>query len=100
MALTQKLYSSCSNIVDVYSDLLLENNDEIRIILLKIMAIVSPSTVAWKHGFSTMNCKKTSLRTSLGDAHPKHILRIYINGISLETFDSELHLDQWLTWAK
>ena len=89
-------------VLDVYRDLMLENDEEIRniIILVKLMATISPSTAACEHGFSAMNREKNSLRTSLSDARLQDILRICINGVSLDEFDSESALEQWLSVAK
>lgn len=90
------------DVLDVYRDLMLENDEEIRniLILVKLMATVSPSTAACERGFSAMNREKNSLRTSLSDARLQDILRICINGVSLDEFDSESALDQWLSTAK
>ena len=40
------------------------------------------------------------MRTSLSDARLQDILYICINGVSLDEFDSESALDQWLSTAK
>ena len=64
------------------------------------MATISPSTAAYERVFSAMNREKNSLRTSLSDARFQDILRICINGVSLDEFDSELAIDQWLSMAK
>ena len=52
-------------IVDVYQDLLLENDEEILNIpvLIQLMATISPSKAACERGFSAMHREKTSLHT-------------------------------------
>ena len=48
-------------IVDVYQDLLLENDDKIQniLVLIPLMDTMSPSTTACEHGFSAMNREKS-----------------------------------------
>ena len=89
-------------IVDVYWDLLLENYEEIHniIVLIQLMATISPSIAACEHGFSAMNREKTSLRTSLKDDRLEDILQICINGESIEKFDGRRSLEMWLSMAK
>ena len=89
-------------LLDVYCDLMSEHDEEIRSIpiLVKLMATISPSTAAFERGFSAMNREKNSLRTSLNDARLQDILRICINGVSLDEFDSESAINQWLSVAK
>ena len=81
---------------------MLENDEEICsiLILVKLMATISPSTAACERDFCAMNREKTSLRTSLSDGMLRDILRISMNGVSLEEFDSESALEQWLSVAK
>ena len=48
-------------IVDVYQDLLLENDDKIQniLVLIPLMDTMSPSTTACEHRFSAMNREKS-----------------------------------------
>ena len=89
-------------IVDVYRDLLLGNDEKIQniLVLIQLMATISPSTAACECGFSAMNREKTSLRTSLKDDRLEDILRICVNGESLERFDSGRSLEMWLSMVK
>ena len=64
------------------------------------MTTASPSKAACEGGFSAMNGQKTNLRTSLKDDRLEDILRICVNGESLEKFDSERSLEMWLSMAK
>ena len=56
-------------IVDVYQDLLLENNEEIQdiLVLIQLMVTISPSTATCECGFSAMNREKITLCSSLKD---------------------------------
>ena len=89
-------------IVDVHQDLLLENDEDIQniLVLIQIMATISPSTAACKCGFSAMNREKTTLHTSLKDDRLENILQICINDESLEKFHSRRSLEMWLLMAK
>ena len=104
MALSEEpyLYIRTQPIVDVYRDLLLENDEEIQIILVLIqwMTTIWPSTAACECRFSAMNKEKTSLHTSLKDHRLEDILRICVNGESLEQFDSGRSLEMWLSTVK
>ena len=82
-------------IVDVYQDLLLENDDKIQIILvlIQLIATISPSTASCERGFSAMNREKTSLCTSLKYDRLEDVLRICMNSELLEKSDSGRSLD-------
>ena len=69
-------------IIDVYRDLLLENDEEIQniIVLIQLMATISPSTTACEYRFSAVNREKTSLCMSLKDDRLEDILQICVNG--------------------
>ena len=69
-------------IVDVYQDLLLENDEEIQdiLVLIQLMATISPSTATCEHGFSDMNREKTTLCSSLEDDKLEDIWQIWVNG--------------------
>ena len=56
-------------LIDVYSDLLREKNDNPSgMVLLEIMITVSASTAACEPGFSCMNRQKTNIQTSLSQS--------------------------------
>ena len=56
-------------IVDVYQNLLLENDEEIQDILalIQLMVTISPSTATCECGFPAMNREKITLCSSLKD---------------------------------
>ena len=91
-----------ADVTDVYRDLIKENAREMKniLVLVKLMATISPSTATCERGFSTMKREKTNLRTSLSDARLEDIIRISVNGVSFEEFEPSNALDKWLTSAK
>ena len=90
------------DVIDVYRDLLKEMDADIKniLVLVELMATISPSTAACERGFSTMKREKTNLRTSLADERLEDIVRICVNGGPLEDFDPSYALDHWLNSAK
>ena len=87
---------------DVYGDLLLESDEEIQniLVLIQLMATISPSTAACECGFQAINREKTSLHTSRKDDRLEDILQICVNGELLEKFDSWRFLEMWLSLSK
>ena len=61
-------------------------------LLLKVMMIINASTTSCEKRFSSMNYKKTCLRTCLTNETLHNILWISINGNVFKDFDPKLHL--------
>lgn len=85
-------------LIDVFSDILLENDDDFSGVnlLLQIMMTFSASTAACERGFSCMNKQKTTLRTTLSHSSLDDIMRICINGEEIGKFDSDFHVKSWI----
>lgn len=89
-------------LIDVYADMLNENDDELRgmLVLLEIMMTISSSTAACERGFSCMNNQKTTLRTTLSHSTLDDIMRISIDGPPLEELKADSHVQSWISNAK
>lgn len=84
-------------IIDVYSNMLLENDKDFEGInvLLDIMMTISSSTAACERGFSCMNRQKTSLRTTLSHSSLDDTMRIGIDGPEISKFNAPFHVSSW-----
>ena len=85
-------------IIDVYVDMLKENDRDVSgmLLLLQIMMTVSSSTAACERGFSCMNRQKSKLRTHLSHQSLDDIMRINIDGDSMENFKPRRHILNWI----
>ena len=88
-------------IIDVYVDMLKENDAVITgmLLLLQIMMTVSSSTAACEHGFSCMNRQMSKLRTHLSHKSLDDIMRINIDGDSMKNFKPRRHVMNWIEKA-
>lgn len=81
-----------------YVSLLAEHHADIKSvnILLQIMLTISCSTAVVERGFSAMNSQKTSLRTLLSKGTLNSIMKIAVDGPSVEEFDAPKHVENWI----
>ena len=83
---------------NVYTDLMKENDTDMKgmlLLLLEIMMTYSASTAACERGFSSMNRQKTYLRTSMTEQTLNDVMRICVDGGTLQTFDPTPHYTVW-----
>ena len=87
-----KLSHSKLMLIDVYQDSLWENNENIgeMLLLLQIMFMSSPGTVAAECGFLFMNNQKKKKRTKVTHEALDDIMHIAINSPDLENIVSPL----------
>ena len=96
--------SKCRNqaLYDVYSDLLKENDDDIKgmLLMLELMMTFSGSTAACERGFSSMNWQKTNLRTTMAHETLVNVIRINVDGGACADFNPTEHVESWLRNTK
>lgn len=85
--------------IEIYTSVLRNCTEDIKNIslLIEIMFCMSPSTAVCERGFSTMNRIKTSTRNSLGSETLNDLMRIAIDGPSIDLFDPSSAIENWLT---
>ena len=86
-----------SSIFKVYSNLLANTPSYLSTItqLVELMFCLSPSTAACERGFSTMNRVKIPGRASLKTETLAALMRISIDGPSVEDFDPDEAINVW-----
>ena len=65
-------------------------------VLFEIMTTTSSNTAVYKRGFSSMNREESVLQTRLGDYSLDHLMWVNIDGPSLDNFDAEKFVSDWL----
>ena len=91
-----------SSSADLYGETLREKDDELENIdiLIKLMMTISPSTAACERDFSSMNREKIKSRCNLAQQALEDIMRINIDGPSLEDYNPLTPLQTWLNEGK
>ena len=88
-------------IIDVHKEIACRKGDDISvfIVLLEITMTVSSNNAVCERGFSCMNTEQSVLRTRLGEDTLDHIMRINIDDASLDNFDTEKFVSNWIESA-
>ena len=68
-------------------------------VLLEIMMKISSNTALCERSFSCMNREKSVLQARLGKDTLGHIMRINIDGPSLDNFETEKFVSNWIQSA-
>ncbi|MES9884373.1 MAG: hAT transposon family protein [Sedimenticola sp.] len=90
-------------VVDAYESVLGNQDvDHLKNILplVKIMLTISPTTAECERGFSKMNQIKTDSRTSLKQSTVSSLMRINLDGMSLEDYKPTQSIVHWLNAGK
>lgn len=94
---------SGTDVVDVFSNILLINPPNLKniITLIKLMLTISVSTAVVERGFSSLNRIKTSLRSTMTQECLKNHLMVSINTPSVRNFEAtEDVLNTWMESGK
>lgn len=68
--------------------------------IVNVMLTISPSTAECERGFSTMNRIKTQSRTSMSQSTLQNLIRISVDGPSMQDFSATKSIIHWMDSSK
>ena len=93
-------------VIDAYETLVgNKNSAEVQhikhiMVLILIMLTISPTTAECERGFSSVNCIKTSARTSMKQKNLSNLVRIKVDGPDFKTYKPTDSIINWLNSGK
>ena len=93
-------------VIDAYETLVgNKNSAEVQhikhiMVLILIMLTISPTTAECERGFSSVNCIKTSARTSMKQKNLSNLVRIKVDGPDFKTYRPTDSIINWLNRGK